>query len=242
MSSRQITFESIEALTHARTTADVLAALRKLANVIGFESFCIAGIPEPGETLAPYVMLSGWPTGWLDRYTQHDYIRVDPVIAALKAGSMPFEWRDASYEKGRGSRPAAVMGEAQEFGLVEGVSVPIHSAGGFRAAVSFGARRLRPTARQKMALHLVAIYAHEQLREILGRNGGVRTADVVPLSPREAECLRWAADGKTSWETSVILSLSESTVESYLRTATRKLGAANRTQAVARALRRGIIS
>jgi LuxR family quorum sensing-dependent transcriptional regulator len=56
------------------------------------------------------------------------------------------------------------------------------------------------------------------------------------------ECLKWAADGKTEWEISAILSISEHTADKHLANARRKLGAANRAQAVANAIRWGIIT
>ena len=37
--------------------------------------------------------------------------------------------------------------------------------------------------------------------------------DELKLSPRELECLKWAAAGKTAWETSIILDISEGTVK-----------------------------
>jgi LuxR family quorum sensing-dependent transcriptional regulator len=241
VSPRHITFQAIEDLNRAAAPDAVMTILQRVGGGIGYESFCVAGIPEPGETLAPYVMLSGWPGGWLERYTERDYIHVDPVITRLKTSTLPFEWRDAPYDHGRGSRPAAVMNEAQDFGLVEGISVPIYSVSGFQAAVSFGARRLRPSEEEKGALHLVAIYAHNRLREILAGSGNVAARKATALSAREAECLRWSAEGKTMWEVATILSLSERTVEGYLRTAACKLGAANRTHAVAQAIRAGIL-
>lgn len=64
---------------------------------------------------------------------------------------------------------------------------------------------------------------------------------VVPLSPRERECLQWTAAGKTSWEIAAILRLSRTTADGYIASATRKLGAVNRTQAVAEGIRRGVI-
>ena len=62
-----------------------------------------------------------------------------------------------------------------------------------------------------------------------------------PLTPREREILKWAAEGKTSWEISVILDLSERTVKFHLIEASRKLNAVNRTAAVAKALAWGLI-
>ena len=59
--------------------------------------------------------------------------------------------------------------------------------------------------------------------------------DEPELSPRERECLLWIAEGKTYWETAMILGLSEHTVRCYLESARHKLGAANNTHAVNKA-------
>lgn len=67
------------------------------------------------------------------------------------------------------------------------------------------------------------------------------TTEPCSLSPRECECLEWAAKGKTSWETSQILGITESTIIYHLRNATRKLNAANRLHAVTKALKASLI-
>ena len=61
------------------------------------------------------------------------------------------------------------------------------------------------------------------------------------LSSREVECLRWAAAGKSSDEIAIILGISAYTVSSYFKSATRKLDAVNRMQAIARAMRMKLI-
>ena len=55
------------------------------------------------------------------------------------------------------------------------------------------------------------------------------------------ECLLWATEGKTTWETSQILSISERTVTFHLQNVQGKLGVNNRQQAVGRAVTLGII-
>ena len=50
----------------------------------------------------------------------------------------------------------------------------------------------------------------------------------------ERDALAWVAEGKSDWEISVILSLSETTVRFHVDNARKKLGAVNRAQAVAR--------
>lgn len=57
------------------------------------------------------------------------------------------------------------------------------------------------------------------------------------LTPREKDALAWVAEGKSDWEISVILGLSEATVRFHVDNARRKLGAVNRAHAVARLLR-----
>lgn len=64
----------------------------------------------------------------------------------------------------------------------------------------------------------------------------------TPLTPRERECLAWSAEGKTSEEIAMILSLSTHTVNHYLVGATKKLDAANRMHAITIAIRTGILN
>jgi DNA-binding CsgD family transcriptional regulator len=61
------------------------------------------------------------------------------------------------------------------------------------------------------------------------------------LTPREVEVLTWAARGKSAWEIGEILHIAKRTVDEHVQHAARKLGAANRTQAVAIALLNRII-
>ena len=63
----------------------------------------------------------------------------------------------------------------------------------------------------------------------------------ICLTQRETECLTWTASGKTSWEISVILGVSESTATFHLRNAVAKLEANNRTHAAVKALHLGLI-
>jgi DNA-binding CsgD family transcriptional regulator len=56
------------------------------------------------------------------------------------------------------------------------------------------------------------------------------------LTARERECLKWSADGKTAWEIGQILGIAERTVVFHLNNTVAKLGVANKTQAIVRAV------
>lgn len=59
------------------------------------------------------------------------------------------------------------------------------------------------------------------------------------ISKRELECIRWASEGKTSWEISRILSIAESTVNFHLANCITKTESVNRQQAIAKCLLQG---
>ncbi|MFO2464163.1 helix-turn-helix transcriptional regulator [Pseudomonas sp. 15FMM2] len=61
-----------------------------------------------------------------------------------------------------------------------------------------------------------------------------------PLSAKELEVLRWAAEGKTVWEISRIRSISQATVKFHLRNIYGKLQVNNRVQAAGEAIKRGL--
>jgi DNA-binding CsgD family transcriptional regulator len=66
--------------------------------------------------------------------------------------------------------------------------------------------------------------------------------DLPRLSPRQRDVLFWAANGKSAWETAQVLGLKEATVKSYIANTCAKLGADNKTHAVAIVISRGLFS
>jgi two-component system nitrate/nitrite response regulator NarL len=62
-----------------------------------------------------------------------------------------------------------------------------------------------------------------------------------PLTPREVEVLQLLAEGLPNKAIAARLGISDQTVKFHVASITGKLGAANRTEAVRRAARRGLI-
>lgn len=89
------------------------------------------------------------------------------------------------------------------------------------------------------AIHSVsrgARYIDPTLLAVVLEPGGDR------LTEREREVLQLAADGKQNKVIAQTLGLSEETIKSHLSNVMRKLGAQSRTEAVAAALRRSLIT
>ncbi len=87
-------------------------------------------------------------------------------------------------------------------------------------------------------LKILGDYFHSH---ILRRNG-IDTSDALVVSARELDCLRWVAAGKSAWEASVILGISERTVRFHLNSAREKLNCTTTTQAVAKVVAQQLIS
>jgi DNA-binding CsgD family transcriptional regulator len=64
----------------------------------------------------------------------------------------------------------------------------------------------------------------------------------IRLTPRERECLGWAAHGRTSKEIGDVLGLTPATVNFFIDAAVQKLAALNRAHAAAKAVALGLIA
>lgn len=69
-----------------------------------------------------------------------------------------------------------------------------------------------------------------------------KTVDRHVLTKRQVECLSWVSCGMRSHDIAERLKLSTDTVNEYIATASRRLGARNRAQACARAVLLGLVS
>jgi LuxR family transcriptional regulator, quorum-sensing system regulator BjaR1 len=228
-------FEFVETCEKLTDVDGVLAAVKEIAEPFGFSSFIITGLPLPNRPLDPLVLGSSWPAEWSERYLSQDYFHIDPIGQHAFTTSTPFRWSAVPYRKDV-KRAQQMMAEAIEFGLKDGLLVPIFTASGWQSAISYAsAYSLDLGPKEIAAAHLLAITAHGRLRTLLGDEHIARQK----LTPREREVLTWAAAGKSAWEASAILGVSEVTVISHLNNVRRKLNVANTTQAVVVALQTG---
>jgi DNA-binding CsgD family transcriptional regulator len=169
-----------------------------------------------------------------------DSIR-DPVMKRLKRLSIPFIYDQQLYV----SEGAADLWEQQaSFGYRTGVSVALHLPG--QKHFLLGVDRDQPLPIQEdrltriMAdLQLLAVHAQDAAtRLMLPPNGGPSD---VRLTSREVEILRWTMEGKSAWAVGEILGVSVHTVNFHLRNVFKKLDAANKHQAVLRAIALGLL-
>lgn len=239
------TLSFIDALKRARSTGEVCSTLVDATRPFGVNTVLAGVMPGPGAgarvaELESRVLLWDWPKEWFDHYAALNYIEADPVITYLRAYRRAVQWNLAQRTVGGGYAGDRVFSEAREFGLKDGYAVPMVTIEGDIVMISLGGEEVDFDERATGTIALLATFAAGRALEVSA--AGAIQEPRPALTEREIECMRWAAAGKSEWEISQILGISEHTAEKHLLNAKRKLGASNRVHAVAEAIRHGHIS
>jgi LuxR family quorum sensing-dependent transcriptional regulator len=195
----------------------------------------MAGIPSSDISFDKVTLANGWPAEWFNIYVRENLCAVDPVPRHSLATIHPFLWSEAPYDRNEDLAARSVMDRALDFRFNNGLCIPIHYEAS-AAAVSIAGDRPHVTNDTKRVLHIIGLYSHTRIQSLVRRKPQDKS-----LSDNEAEVLRWAAIGKTAWETSVIMRMTERNVKFLLTSAQHKLNAANRTAAVVQAIVNGEI-
>jgi DNA-binding CsgD family transcriptional regulator len=224
----------IDGLAASGDTESLRRVLAEVGAALDLSCFAYLSLPSRrGDTPE---LISTYPVEWTDHYLRQSYERLDPVVIEALATPEPFEWGH-EFSGRRLSKPQhGLLDEAAQFGIRCGFTVPIHDPRGPIAAVTFAADERRPKfqrciERHRHVLQLIAMYFHAHARRRVTPN---RVVDGVALSPRELECLEWAAQGKSAWEIGRLLNISRRTAAFHLDNAKTKFGVRTICQAVAK--------
>jgi len=116
----------------------------------------------------------------------------------------------------------------------------------FVGAMRNGRCQVLETPELRLAKREISTFSSELVDAV--RKGALRPFPRTPaeataslLTPREQEVLGWVAQGKSAWEIGQILNIAKRTVDEHVANAIKKLNAVNRVQAIAIAVRDGII-
>jgi LuxR family quorum sensing-dependent transcriptional regulator len=236
--SRGEALSAIDRLNVAKTPDDVVHTLTAALKGFGAEFFCLGMLPQPGQKYEEVMLAHCVPTEWLRLYLERDFAASDPSIRHLRHTVHPFDYKDAPYDPEREPKAAEVVSQAADFQLSRGFLVPIPGPTGCEGGVWIGGYHFHLHSHEKPVVHLIALYAFDRVRALTSMIGTTKPC----LTSRQREVLTWTAAGKTAWEIGEILHITKRTVDEHTHAATRKLGAANRTQAVAVAIRNRLIS
>lgn len=185
---------------------------------------------------------SSLPSEWFEQEYEGDRLgRISLAFDfALKRRAM-FFWSEIEALERQTIAQREMLARVRSAGIATIVSTPFFPSKSDILLISFASRTHSPdTVETRRFLQLIArsLHAvHTTLAEL-----EVDPSELVRLSGRQIECLKWIARGKSSWAISKILGVTPFTVDYHIKTAMAKLGTSSRLVAVLRAIRCGILA
>jgi LuxR family quorum-sensing system transcriptional regulator SolR len=240
--------EELDLLSRAPDRYALLKHTGLFAQRLGFDHFAYVMKIDLMLTRRDHLILTDYPDDWVREYVAGNYFECDPVLAAAQRSPLPVLWDSIAVQVdggGLGERPCRIWKEAARHGLCHGITLSVRGDCGFAGLFSLARRRrldLGAEAFVKLVgwTQLLAGFVHAAMVRIDLPDAVPETG--VVLTERERQCLQWSGDGKTAWEISQILQISERTAVFHLNNAVAKLGAVNKTQAIARAMLLGLFN
>lgn len=209
-------------------------------NALVYDFAPVAFTPE-GDVINPSVIVPrNTPVDMVDLWCGSGLYQIDPVQNLALRTAKPFSW---SYLSGETSPISPLLNAGtkrvteylESNGLARGVTVPLRGTRGGAATLTgfWDVEFSKPPVERMSAFTYVALLLHTRLEASFSQADLTSTA--VDLTPRERECITMSAQGFSAKQIAHRLQRSESTIIMHLQSATRKLGARNRAQAIARA-------
>ena len=229
---------------------DIIAPLQAIVRRFGFDDFTYATAnyhlrPDNDERMYVFTTL---PTAWVVRYDQCAYVECDPRVSFVFDNALPLVWDQAS-ERGRSVRSDEFLENAAAFGLRSGVAFSVYSVHPSRNLVALNSSRplMDRARRDAIASNLGEIVLFGQYFNDLFVKGVIEkglapATEGIPLSPRERQCLELASCGMSSVEIGGKLGVASRTVDFHFSNMISKLGVHNRQEAIAKAVRQGLLA
>lgn len=223
-------------INNAQTKEQLFETVNQFANWMGMDGvYIISYNPAVGMT-----SLDKRPEEWMNHYGREGYIHFDPIAYRAFQGGSSFTWDECIAQSNLSKSQKVLMQQARDFGLKQGYNSALTTPDYSAATCCFYNRdsgdfwdSLKGNVQ---ALDIVGAVAQEKLRALMEEK-----VNIPQLSPRQIECLTWAARGKTNDEIGDILSISSNTVNSHIQAAAKVLKVSTKIHAVVKAVQLKVI-
>lgn len=228
-------------LLKCQTEEDWQQKVFQLGNTYGFEQTLIAVVPERPTSLDEAFLHSNYSPQWLGQYGSRQLVNIDPTVAHCVTQSTPLIWEPSIFAS---KKQKEMYEEASSYGLRSGISLPFHGANSEIGILCFvnDSTPGKPLQQEMLqlipALSMMRDFAFEASLKFAKLSNH---PPAPTLTRRELECLKWCADGKTTWEIAQILKCSESTIAFHFGNLRHKFKATTRRQVVVKAIHCGLV-
>jgi len=219
--------------------SDFIKLIESMHKILPFDSaVCLIGWKSGENKIDNYELINiSYPEEWLARYKTKNYHLVDPIVKQNFTNCSIQYWKD-TYS--RYPAPEYFIKEAEDYNLRRGYSIGQTNLARTEGNLfSIAGNSIEQCDRTELILRHSLPHLHLALSRFFVNKS---TPAPILLTTREKEILSWVKEGKSSWDISIILNISEDTVNFHLKNVYRKLDAISRPHAVAVALEKGLIA
>ncbi|WP_245325437.1 autoinducer binding domain-containing protein [Bradyrhizobium sp. CCH5-F6] len=230
-------FQRLTDLTSIARTEDMLKdALPDFAAELGFDNYAYLYI-HPSRTYA----VSNYPKEWQRRYFEARYTSIDPVVRTAATTLRAFVWSGEHRQRSESKEIRRFYSEAGDHGIRSGISIPVRTARRHMSMLTLASSRPTLTLEHDID-QIAAVTAVAFLHAKIEQHSTTPTAQLsLSLTPRQANCLKWSAEGKSMKAIATIENMSFATVNFHLNNARKNLDAVSLAQATALATKLGLI-
>jgi DNA-binding CsgD family transcriptional regulator len=222
-------------IAQSRSHEDLLASLRHVAGVFGASHGYLSLRRALRFSDGHLLRVTTYGSDMMDSYMDRRMYEYDPVLNHLRGSTRATGYDDLDW-----SSPNArdVRHMKSTFGIgPSGLGVSVFGPCGTWGIITLSAaNEAAPWSEWKEEAACMFGCLGTMFFERMKALHAAGTVRRGVLSPREIETLVWTARGKTIAETALILDLAPTTVRHVIDSARKKLGAATKSEAVAKAV------
>lgn len=211
---------------------------RKLAIFGNFKyAYIVFNKKDPMQML----IISNYPTEWLEIYKRKHYQHIDPVVLAGLNRISPFAW-DENFSFSDLTGFTKIFNISKNYNVMNGYTFVLHDCSHYLALLSIlmdeeNAMDIEDKIKgNKGDLQMLLVTVHEKCTSLyreMTKHAYCNSAGGKDLfSPRENEILYWASMGKTYSEIATILGIKLGTVKFHIGNVVKKLGVMNAKHAI----------
>lgn len=238
---RRLTDRFVDAVRGCGSDDELRTVLEDMTRDLGFRYFALLHHLAPRDSAHHgYVRLDNYPAAWVREWLERGFDQADPVHAASRRSPGGFAWSKLACTVRLSKVQRLILKRSRTFGIGAGFTVPVSLPGEPAATFSFAVETGNDLPGQRLACaEQLAVHAFAAARRLRRRSS---EANRPRLSPRQIQCLRLLAAGKSDWEIALILGIAHETARQYVKSARAAYDAVSRTQLAFLALQDELIS
>lgn len=216
-----------DATSLARSDAAIKSSLSSLVQQLGFERYAFLNVQHKA-----ILAFSNYADSWQSLYFERNFAEIDPVVRTARRELRPFVWHAPHPRRERSKAVRLFYAAADEFGIRSGITIPIRTAFQHVSMLTMASSKRTMSVDQDIdpvAAATAVAFLHARIESA----GAATPSSTTALTPRQAACLKWAAEGKTMRDIAELENLSYGTVSFHLNNARKTLDAITLQQATA---------